>query len=259
MWRAFIPEHFRLLPTLGSKAKYVRGNTAVGTSCTGSISGFCTTASDTITADTFGLALIRGSLLLLLVGTSCSASSISGFCTAGTRAPVYNISIASVGNVRTACGSTRSTEISLICPIYFEYRVRFDHPCTMSTILKPNVRHKTLPDNATSGSWSKLLSLGTTRVLKSTGSISSYAQPVLSVSRGSVLRVFCLYSKYFVFRYCGYILACALCVRYCSYSRYSEYLGLLSTRNILAASAPILSVLGLRFVLEHLFVKPLYY
>ena len=61
-----------------------------------------------------------------------------------------------------------------------------------------------------------------------------------------------------VFRYCGYILACALGVRYYSYSHYSQYAGLLSTRNILAASTPILSVLGLRFFLEHLFVKPLY-
>ena len=67
---------------------------------------------------------------------------------------------------------------------------------------------------------------------------------------------YCLYSKYFVFRYCGYILACALGVRHCSYSHYSQYLGLLSTRSILAASTPILSVLGLRFVVEHLSVKP---
>ena len=70
------------------------------------------------------------------------------------------------------------------------------------------------------------------------------------VPRNTTYRRYCLYSKYFVFRYDGYILACALGVRYCSYSRYSQYfLGLLSTRNILAASTSILSVLGLRFVL----------
>ena len=60
-----------------------------------------------------------------------------------------------------------------------------------------------------------------------------------------------------VFRNCGYILACALGIRWCSYSHYSQYLGLLRTRNSLAASTPILSVLGLRFGVEHLSVKPL--
>ena len=48
-----------------------------------------------------------------------------------------------------------------------------------------------------------------------------------------------------------------------AYSQSSQYLGLLSTRNItvyiMAASTPILSVLRLRVALEHLSVKPLFY
>ena len=53
--------------------------------------------------------------------------------------------------------------------------------------------------------------------------MDEYVLRVLSVSRGSVLRVHnCLYSKYFVFRYCGYIFACALGVPYCSHSQYSH-------------------------------------
>ena len=65
----------------------------------------------------------------------------------------------------------------------------------------------------------------------------------------------CEYSQYHEIRYRGYMLVCAFGVRYCSYSRCSQYLGLLSTGNILVASTPItLSVLGLRFVLEHLSV-----
>ena len=50
---------------------------------------------------------------------------------------------------------------------------------------------------------------------------------------------YCLCSRYFVFRYSGYIIACALGVRCCSYSHYPQCLGLLSTHNILAASTPI--------------------
>ena len=54
----------------------------------------------------------------------------------------------------------------------------------------------------------------------------------------------CLYSR-------GSVLPC---------SHYSQYLGLLSTRDSMAASTPILSGLGLRLVLEHLSVrKPLFY
>ena len=61
-----------------------------------------------------------------------------------------------------------------------------------------------------------------------------------------------------MFQCCGHILACVLGVRYCSYSYFSQYLGLLSTRNILAASTPIFSGLGLRFVLEHYYLSNLY-
>ena len=70
---------------------------------------------------------------------------------------------------------------------------------------------------------------------------------------------YCLYSTYFGVRYCGYTFTCALGVPYCSYSQHSQYLSLLSTRSILAASTLIISVLGRRVVLEHLSVKPSVY
>ena len=101
-------------------------------------------------------------------------------------------------------------------------------------------------------------SLGTTRVLRALQcfALCSARKRYCEYSLEVLYCGYCLYSKCFVFRYYGYILACALGVRYCSYSHYSQYLGLLSTRNILAASSPILSVLGLRFAFEHLSVKP---
>ena len=117
-------------------------------------------------------------------------------------------------------------------------------------ILRPIVRHKILPDGPTSGSWSILLSLGTTRVLTLT--LSTW-------TTGSILKMYAL-RGIIVFRYCGYIFGYALRVRYCSYSHYAQYLGLLSTRNVFAASSTrILSVLGLRLVLERLSVKPFCY
>ena len=57
------------------------------------------------------------------------------------------------------------------------------------------------------------------------------------------------------FRYYGYILACALRVRNCSYPYYAKSLGLLSTRDSFAVNAPILSILRLRFVIEHFSVN----
>ena len=106
----------------------------------------------------------------------------------------------------------------------------------------------------------KSLSLGTTRVLRALQyfDLSSARNRYREYSLEVLYCGDCLYSKCFVFRYCGYIFTCALGVRYCSYSHYSQCLGLLSTRTILAASTPILSVLGLRFVLEQLSVKPSY-
>ena len=108
------------------------------------------------------------------------------------------------------------SQISSICPVYtssMTYASTVCAPCRQ--ILRPIVRPKTLPDSPTNRSWSKLLSQGTTRALQ--------AMAVWYALRG------------IVFRYCRYILACALGVRYCSHSQYSQYLGLLSTRNILAA------------------------
>ena len=74
-----------------------------------------------------------------VVHSPCCASSISGFCTAGTAS---TSSIWPVGSVRTA--STRSTETLLMCPVYLEYGIYFDRLCTVSTItiLRPIVRHR---------------------------------------------------------------------------------------------------------------------
>ena len=72
-------------------------------------------------------------------------------------------------------------------PVYFEYEVYFDRLCTLSTIFRPIVRHKTLPDSP-SGSWSKLLSLGTTRVLEHC-SISIYA--LRGIGTATTLSRFC--------------------------------------------------------------------
>ena len=85
-------------------------------------------------------------------------------------------------------------------------------------ILRPIVRHKILPDGPTSGSWSILLSLGTTRVLTLT--LSTW-------TTGSILKMYAL-RGIIVFRYCGYIFGYALRVRYCSYSHYEQYLVLLT-------------------------------
>ena len=148
----------------------------------------------------------------------------------------------------------------------WKYDVYFDRLCTVSTILRPIFRHQTLADGPTSGSWSKVLSLGATRAsTSSTGSISETCTArsmyfVLSVSRGSVLRILPVLQ---VFRVSILRVHICLCSRgslllifsvlsVVGPSQYSQYVGLLSTRSILAACTPILSVLGLRIVLEHL-------
>ena len=113
---------------------------------------------------------------------------------------------------------------------------------------------KIFTDGPTSGSWSKLLSVGAAGVL-STGSISGlYAASIarsssrfctadtalLQVLRGSILLVLPLVG-----------------VLYCSYSQYSQYLDLMyrscsqySQCSISATSIPILSVFGVRNVLD---------
>ena len=183
--------------------------------------------------------------------TPCCAWSISGFCTAGTASTVNNLAV-----FRPLVEFVLLLRVLAVpkYPQYAQYEVYFDRLCTVSTILRPIVRHKTLPDSPTSGSWSKLLSPGITRVLRALAVFRHiYALRVLSVFRGSALRILPVLQVFRVsiLRVQTYKLAYALGVRYCSYSRYSQYLGLLSTRNILAASTPILSVLGLWFVLEH--------
>ena len=166
-----------------------------------------------------------------------------------------NSSISSVGSVRSASASTRDST-----------KTPSNSPTSVDNF-RPIVRHKTLPDSPTSVGvganyfrWGQLEYLrhcsisrciNAQRGICTTGIYTCIYVP--SVSRGSVVRILPVLQVCFVFRYCRYMLACALGVRYCPYSVYSQYLGLLSTRNILAVSTPILS---LRFLLEHLSVKP---
>ena len=109
----------------------------------------------------------------------------------------------------------------------------------------------------------KIHSLRTTRVLGALASLREYIlcgrcpASTLSTSRFCAADIACT-PKYFVFRYRGYIVSCAIGVPYyCSYSHCPQYLGLSSNRNILAAGTPILSVLELRLVTDHLTVNPL--
>ena len=94
--------------------------------------------------------------------------------------------------------STRKTEIISICSVYLEYDIYFAGLCTVSTIVRPISRHKTLADGPTSGRCSKSLSLGTTRALKALTVFREY------VTTGSM---HCEYSQYLdIILYCGYCL-----------------------------------------------------
>ena len=123
-----------------------------------------------------------------------------------------------------------------------------------SAILRPIIRHETITDGPTRWSWSKLLSLGATRVLGAHWQYfentycEEYAHRVLLVSRGSVLRIMPVLQ---VFRVS--VLRAHICL--CSRSsvllilpvlsvvgpyQHSHLVGLIiSTRSILAASTPI--------------------
>ena len=157
------------------------------------------------------------------------------------------ISISFVGSVRTA--STRTTEIFSTCPECLEY---FDRLCTVSTILRPIIRHKTLMDGPTNESWSKL-QLEYLEHWQYFG--NTYCEEcvlrVLSVSRGSVLRVLpvpqvlrvtilrvhiCLSSRGSVLLILS-VLSVLSVLSIVGPSQYSQYVGILSTRNILAASS----------------------
>ena len=68
----------------------------------------------------------------------------------------------------------------------------FDRLRTVSTIIRPIVRHKLLVDGPTSGSWSKLLTLATSRILWALAVFREYVlwgirtASILSVSRSYV-------------------------------------------------------------------------
>ena len=155
------------------------------------------------------------------------------------------------------------TGILLICSVYLEYDAYFDRLCTVWAILWPIVRHKTLPDGPTSGSWSEIISLGTTRVLRALAVRREYVLRVLSVSRGSVLSILGVLQ---VFRVSILQVHSCLCSRgpvrlifsvlsVVGPSQYSQRVSLLIFCKVLASSTAMHSVLGLQIVLEHL---PLY-
>ena len=200
---------------------FSRKNTA-GASCARSISGLCT-ANTAIarcisrfrTADTCGLAQFRGSLLLCILR-------------------VIQVLRGSVLRNALTMPSMRNRSLkncSTICA-----------PCRNFTI----ILQKTFTDGPTSGRWSKLLSVGATRVLKSTGSISGLRTATTrSTSR------FCTVDtgytpKYFGVRYCGYCLYSGFCTAHL-HSQCSMWS---FTRSADAASTPILSVLGVRDVID---------
>ena len=90
-------------------------------------------------------------------------------------------SISSVGTARTA--STRSTKILSVCAVYSEYEVLVLGPFVhrVDKVI-PLFLQKTFTDGPTSGS--KLLSVGATGVLESTGCISGlYTANTRSFSR----------------------------------------------------------------------------
>ena len=66
-------------------------------------------------------------------------------------------------------------------PSLVQYEAYFGRLCTVSTIVRPILRHKSLTDGPTGGSWTKFLSFGTTRIL----AVFEYVPRVLSVSRCS--------------------------------------------------------------------------
>ena len=108
-----------------------------------------------------------------------------------------------------------------ICPVSSEYEVYFEH---LSIISCPFCRRKySQEDGPTSGSWSILLSVGATGVLRVLAVFRDYLLRVLSEFRGSVLRILRALQ---IFR--GLILRVlpVLGVLSCSYSKYAQYLGL---------------------------------
>ena len=151
VWRAFIPQPFTVAPNTWEQSKVCSRKNCryfVHSQHFGfvlqqvlrvarSISRLCTTAAHTNS----GFATAAAAA----VDTPYCALSISGFCTAVGTASIIDVSILSVGSVRTA--STRSTDILSTCAVSLGvYDVYFDRRCTVSTILRPIVRTKTLTD-----------------------------------------------------------------------------------------------------------------
>ena len=88
------------------------------------------------------------------------------------------------------CWNTLSNMVSNT----WKYEVYSDRLCTVSSIIRPIVGHKSVSDGPTSGSWSKLLSLGTTRI-RSTGRISGNMCCERGVRSANTLSIsmFCLF------------------------------------------------------------------
>ena len=130
------------------------------------------------------------------MNTPCCASSTSAFGTTGTASTSLALFRSSVALVLLLL-----PVLAVYIPKFPEhahYTSSMKYASTVSSpcpkILTLIVRHKTLPDGPTSGSWSKLLSLGTARVLRAlTGSTSRY-----NALRGIVVFRYCTAGTYFL-------------------------------------------------------------
>ena len=110
-----------------------------------------------------------------VVDTACCAASISGFCATGTASNIIYIPGSLLALFRSLVtfvilllqALAVNSEIPSICPVYTSSMTCTSTVCApCRQIIRPIVWHIALPDSPTSGSWSKLFSLGTTRVLR---------------------------------------------------------------------------------------------
>ena len=90
-------------------------------------------------------------LTAAVVDSPGSASSISGFCTANTASAINSLAEFRPLIVFVPLSRVLAVPKYLQYAQYFEYEVYFDRLCTVSTTLRPVVRHKILPDSPTSG------------------------------------------------------------------------------------------------------------
>ena len=118
---------------------------------------------------------------------------VSGFFTdAGTvRIPGIKLGISSVGSC-CEYSQYRNT-LNMLSNTWSMKYIYFDRLCTVSTILRPIVRHKSLTDGPTSGSWSKLLSLGTTRILRALPLFREYVLRGVCTASTISISMLCLF------------------------------------------------------------------